>query len=103
ARPPIAEVGIRPDGMYLVTGGFGAFGLATARWLVRNGARHLTLVGRSGATSPQARAQISAFAQAGVHVIEEHVDVAEFAAVSALVSRAHRPDIPLRGVYHAAG
>jgi acyl transferase domain-containing protein/NADPH:quinone reductase-like Zn-dependent oxidoreductase/NADP-dependent 3-hydroxy acid dehydrogenase YdfG len=103
ARPMFANVAIRSDAMYLVTGGFGAFGLATARWLVDNGARHLTLVGRSGAASAQAKEQISAFREAGVSVRQESVDVTDCAAVSALVARAHHADVPLRGVYHAAG
>ena len=42
------------DGTYLITGGLGALGLATARWLVDRGARHLVLVGRRAPT-PQAR------------------------------------------------
>ena len=102
-RPKDNGVGIRSDAQYLVTGGFGAFGLATARWLVDNGARHLTLVGRTGAGSADARDQIAAFQRMGVSVTQEAVDVTDFAAVTGLVSRTHHSDIPLRGVYHAAG
>ncbi|WP_269788664.1 beta-ketoacyl synthase N-terminal-like domain-containing protein, partial [Streptomyces sp. 8ZJF_21] len=36
----------RPSGTVLVTGGTGALGAHTARWLARNGARHLVLAGR---------------------------------------------------------
>ena len=36
---------------YLVTGGVGGLGLTVARWMVDQGARHLILVGRSGASS----------------------------------------------------
>ena len=103
ARPPLERVAIYSDATYLITGGFGAFGLATARWLVRNGAKHLTLVGRTGASGEQAEARIAEFADVGVTVSEECIDVADFAAVSALVSRANRPEAPLRGIYHAAG
>ena len=103
ARPKNNGVGIRSDAQYLLTGGFGAFGLATARWLVDNGARHLTLAGRTGAGSAYARDQIAEFRTMGVSVTQEAVDVSDFAAVAGLVSRTHRSDIPLRGVYHAAG
>ncbi|WP_425303373.1 KR domain-containing protein [Nocardia gipuzkoensis] len=37
-RPKLAHPRIDPDGCYLVTGGFGGFGLATARWLAAEGA-----------------------------------------------------------------
>ncbi|MEU1963370.1 SDR family NAD(P)-dependent oxidoreductase [Nocardia sp. NPDC019304] len=101
-RPKLAHPRIDPDGCYLVTGGFGGFGLATARWLVAEGARTLVLVGRSGASTPQARNQVAAFTAAGVSVIEERVDVADYAATVALVERI-RSVAPLRGVFHAAG
>jgi acyl transferase domain-containing protein/NADPH:quinone reductase-like Zn-dependent oxidoreductase len=88
---------------YLVTGGFGAFGLATARWLVRNGARRLVLAGRSGATTDAARAAIAEFAAAGAEVVEERLDMSDYDAVAALVERIQASGRPLRGVFHAAG
>ncbi|MCZ0986352.1 KR domain-containing protein [Streptomyces diastatochromogenes] len=47
---PVDEgpAGLRADRTYLVTGGLGGLGLVTARKLVALGARHLTLVSRSG-------------------------------------------------------
>jgi microcystin synthetase protein McyG len=48
SRPTRTHGGIRPDGMYLVTGGLGEVGLNVARWLVESGARQLVLVGRTG-------------------------------------------------------
>ncbi|MEV6321163.1 SDR family NAD(P)-dependent oxidoreductase [Nocardia sp. NPDC051787] len=94
---------IDPEGNYLVTGGFGAFGLATARWLVRGGARRLVLAGRSGATGDAARAAVAEFAAAGVQVVEERLDMADYDAVAALIERIQRSGHPLRGVFHAAG
>ncbi len=44
-----------PDRTHLITGGLGGFGLATAEWLVDRGARHLALVGRTGAASEAAQ------------------------------------------------
>jgi NAD(P)-dependent dehydrogenase (short-subunit alcohol dehydrogenase family) len=37
----------RADGTYLITGALGGIGLATARWVVECGARHLLLLGRT--------------------------------------------------------
>jgi len=88
--------------MYLVTGGFGAFGMATARWLVGEGARHLTLVGRTGAAEA-VRRELVEFTEAGIEIIEECVDVANGDAVDNLVSRIHSTSCPLKGIFHAAG
>ncbi|UGT65986.1 SDR family NAD(P)-dependent oxidoreductase [Nocardia gipuzkoensis] len=100
ARPGLP---IDPAASYLVTGGFGAFGLATARWLVRIGARHLVLAGRSGATTDAARAAIAEFVAAGAEVVEERLDMADYDAVAALIERIQTSGRPLRGVFHAAG
>jgi NADPH:quinone reductase-like Zn-dependent oxidoreductase len=37
----------RSDGVYLISGGLGALGRATAEWLLEKGARRLVLIGRS--------------------------------------------------------
>jgi acyl transferase domain-containing protein/NADPH:quinone reductase-like Zn-dependent oxidoreductase/NADP-dependent 3-hydroxy acid dehydrogenase YdfG len=103
ARPRRAGFTIRPDATYMITGGFGAFGLATARWLVSGGARGLVLVGRRGASTPAARSQLAAFVAAGVEVAQEMVDIANQAEVRALMRRTADTMPPLRGVFHAAG
>ncbi|GAB2515371.1 type I polyketide synthase [Nocardia heshunensis] len=102
-RPLLPAVGIRSDATYLVSGGFGSFGLATARWLVREGARHLVLVGRSGAASEVAAQQLREFRAAGITVIEECLDISDPSAVASAVKRIADQGIPLRGVFHAAG
>lgn len=106
-QPPVVPAQprctFRPDATYLVTGGFGDFGLATARWLVAAGAVHLVLVGRRGAHTAQARAQLAAFTAAGVRVRAAALDVADPAAVAALVADVSATMPPLRGVFHAAG
>ncbi|OQS16864.1 polyketide synthase [Nocardia donostiensis] len=102
-RPQHADVPIDASGRYLITGGFGAFGLATARWLVRRGARQLVLVGRSGARSDAARAQLAAWECDGVEVLVERTDITDIAAVRAMIERVHTAEAPLRGVFHAAG
>ncbi|MFJ1455974.1 SDR family NAD(P)-dependent oxidoreductase [Nocardia sp. N2S4-5] len=102
-RPRIDHPRIDPGASYLVTGGFGGFGLATARWLVRAGARRLILAGRGGATTSRARAQLAEFAAAGVDVVPERLDISDYAAVADLVARCQSGPAPLRGIFHAAG
>jgi acyl transferase domain-containing protein/NADPH:quinone reductase-like Zn-dependent oxidoreductase/NADP-dependent 3-hydroxy acid dehydrogenase YdfG/aryl carrier-like protein len=102
-RPQIPSFEVSPDAAYLVTGGFGAFGLATAKWLVAEGARHLVLLGRSGPTTDVARNHLAEFAAAGVDVVVETADVGDYEAVLAAIVRANQPDAPLRGIFHTAG
>ncbi len=102
-KPGWQEFVTDPDGAYLITGGYGGFGLATGRWLVRRGVRHLSLAGRSGATTDFARKQLALWRTSGVEVTEELVDIIDADAVAALVNRCHTTDHPLRGIFHAAG
>ena len=48
-----APLPFRAGASYLITGGLGGLGLEVARWMVRQGARRLILLGRS--PSPRAR------------------------------------------------
>ena len=45
--PPARLMIIKPDASYLITGGLGGLGPHIADWLVKYGARHLILCGRS--------------------------------------------------------
>lgn len=93
---------VRPGCSYLISGGFGGFGLATARSLARSGATHLILAGRSGATTEVARAQIEALRAADVDVWEERIDISDYDQVADLVAKVEASGHPLRGVFHAA-
>ncbi|MTE15996.1 SDR family NAD(P)-dependent oxidoreductase [Nocardia aurantiaca] len=102
-RPMIPAVTVDPAAQYLITGGFGAFGLAIGRWLVGRGARRLTLLGRGGATTEAARTQLAVWQEQGVEVVEERVDVTDAYAMTAVIARTHTAEHPLRGVFHTAG
>ncbi|GEM31393.1 putative polyketide synthase [Nocardia neocaledoniensis NBRC 108232] len=102
-RPALPDVEIDGAATYLVTGGFGGFGMAIGRWLALRGARRLVLVGRGGARTEEARRQLEAWRTVGVEVVEELADVTDAAAVAGVIARANDPQRPLRGVFHAAG
>jgi acyl transferase domain-containing protein/acyl carrier protein len=97
-----STVPVRNDGTYLVTGGLGGFGLATARWLVANGARSLALVGRSGAASAEAQLALAAMADTGAVIRDFAADVADPDALAAVIDAIRSEMPPLRGVIHAA-
>ncbi|GGO42874.1 polyketide synthase [Streptomyces daqingensis] len=92
---------VRPSGTYLITGGLGALGLTTARYLVEQGARHLVLVGRSapGADAEQVLEELRARAEVTV----ASADVSERGPVDGLLARIDASMPPLAGIVHAAG
>ncbi|MGW7688466.1 SDR family NAD(P)-dependent oxidoreductase [Streptomyces asiaticus] len=92
---------VRPFGTYLITGGLGALGLETARYLTAKGARHLALVGRSAPGPDAEEALASLRTRAEVTVFA--ADVSERAAVEDLLTRVERCLPPLAGIVHAAG
>ncbi len=100
---PITD--IRSDAAYLVTGGLGDFGLATAKWLAGKGAGTIVLAGRSGAARPAQQAAVEALRAGGADVRVDQADVADRAGVDALLARlSEMPGgVALRGVFHAAG
>jgi myxalamid-type polyketide synthase MxaB len=92
---------LRPDGVYVVTGGFGALGLATARWLAARGARQLVLVGRRD-PRPEAQQAIAELRARGTPVSARRLDVADTEATMRLMAELRQLG-PLRGLVHAAG
>ena len=93
---------VSPENAHLITGGFGGFGLETARWLVDNGARTIVLLGRRGAASGDARAAIAALTARGIGIEAASIDVADQSALQKLFARFGRDLPPLAGVIHAA-
>ncbi|MEO3796791.1 SDR family NAD(P)-dependent oxidoreductase [Nonomuraea sp. B10E15] len=91
-----------PRGTYLVSGGLGGFGAATARWLAARGARRLALVGRRGIDSPEAAGLLRDLAELGADTHVYAADVSDRAAMTRVVQEARAEGRPLRGVVHAA-
>ncbi|AKT40701.1 type I polyketide synthase [Chondromyces crocatus] len=94
---------LRADGSYLITGGLGGLGLSIARWMVDQGARHLVLLGRSGATTPEQHAALAALAEAGASVRVAQADVQDATQLGQLLDDLRATLPPLRGIVHAAG
>jgi acyl transferase domain-containing protein/NADPH:quinone reductase-like Zn-dependent oxidoreductase/acyl carrier protein len=111
-QPPSAATPIAPaaprgfhvsgDGVHLVIGGTGGFGLATACWLADRGARRIVLVSRSGKVRDDARRTLDELVGRGVTVDIVACDVADETAVSDLLSRVRGEGHPIRSVFHSA-
>ncbi|WP_455907477.1 type I polyketide synthase [Streptomyces niveus] len=92
----------RPRGTVLITGGTGVVGAHVARWLARGGAERLVLTSRRGPEAPGAAELAAELTELGAEVLVESCDVADPAALTALID-ALPADKPLTAVLHAAG
>ncbi|HEY1278365.1 MAG TPA: beta-ketoacyl synthase N-terminal-like domain-containing protein [Acidimicrobiales bacterium] len=119
ARRPVEPrtlLSFRPDGSYLVTGGFGALGEHVAEWLVAEGARRVVLIGRTelpsrsawsavDADTPAGRriATVQRLERAGAAVHVGAVDVGDAAALTRFLDEFRAEGWPpIRGVFHTA-
>jgi epothilone polyketide synthase D len=98
----IQDSPIKPEGVYLITGGLGGLGLTVARWLADRGARQLVLVGRRGVTSEDTERTIAELIERGVNVRIEKVDVGQREQVASLLARTRETMASIRGIVHAA-
>ncbi|MFJ5260141.1 SDR family NAD(P)-dependent oxidoreductase [Streptomyces sp. NPDC088387] len=99
---PVAGHAVGPDGTVLITGGLGALGGDVARQLVSAGCRHLLLTGRRGEDTPGAAELVAELTAAGADVRVRACDVADRAALAALIADVPAEN-PLTGVFHLAG
>jgi NADPH:quinone reductase-like Zn-dependent oxidoreductase/lauroyl/myristoyl acyltransferase/NADP-dependent 3-hydroxy acid dehydrogenase YdfG len=92
----------KADASYLITGGLSGFGLAVAEWMLRSGARHLVLVGRTGAASDAAQQAVTRLRDLGGEVLALAADVASAADVERVFATIAGQLPPLRGIVHSA-
>jgi acyl transferase domain-containing protein/short-subunit dehydrogenase/acyl carrier protein len=95
--------GWRPRGTVLITGGTGALGGHVARWLAHSGAEHLVLLSRRGQDAPGVAERVDELTTLGVRVSVFACDLADRAAVAAVVERVQSGGDRIRAVMHVAG
>ncbi|WP_175856968.1 type I polyketide synthase [Burkholderia anthina] len=92
-----------PHAAYLIVGGTGGLGFATARWMIERGARHLTLASRRGVLGDAMQAEADRWRDAvGANVSVARCDVTDSAALEGLVNEIEGHGTPLKGVLHSA-
>ena len=102
ADAPLA-LELDPAAAYLIVGGTGGLGFATARWMMTRGARHLVLVSRSGALPPEQTEEAARWhAEAGVQVHVAACDATDSASLERLLADVAARGTPLKGVLHSA-
>lgn len=101
ALRPAGMLVCQSDATYLITGGLGGLGLATAAFLADRGAKQLLLIGRNPPTDAAQR-QLDALAARGIHVNVAQADVSDRAQLARALLRID-PACPLRGIFHSVG
>jgi len=99
---PTGHFAVNPRARYLIVGGLGGFGLATAQWLATKGAKHLVLMSRTTNPTADAAKGLAELKARGVRVELAGIDVGDRAALERYLLTLERSDIPLKGVFHAA-
>ena len=93
----------RGDGAFIITGGLGGLGLATAEWIAAKGGRHLILLGRTLHQTEALQQRIAALEAAGAKIETRAMDIRDSAALTALFAGLDEAGVPVRGIVHAAG
>jgi acyl transferase domain-containing protein/thioesterase domain-containing protein/acyl carrier protein len=104
--PLSATIEARRNATYLITGGLGDLGLATARWLVGRGAKYIALLSRRDTATADERVQreVSALIEAGASIKSIVCDVSSRDSSAAALSDLRESGFPeIAGVVHAAG
>lgn len=87
---------------YLITGGTGGLGSSIARWLAREGARHIVLASRSGTSQKRVQKPLEELRGKEVNVVLAKCDVADRAQVQKLISECQLTLPPIKGEFHGA-
>ena len=91
---------LKPDVSYLIVGGLKGLCGSVAVWLARNGARHITVVSRSGISDDKSQAVVKNMESYGAKVYEARGDVARRADVVKAYAASH--PVPVGGVIQGA-
>ena len=102
AAPALTRPAAPIRGGWLIAGGTGGFGLATAAALAARGAEKLWLTSRSGRPDAAGAARIGEMIAEGVSVETLALDITDPDAVATAFEQIGADRIPLRGVVHSA-
>ncbi len=100
--PGLKSIPLQPDKTYLIAGGYGGFGFATARHFISHGARNLLLIGRRGIPSPEIGREIDQYRQKGINIETIGIDICNAVQVNHIFENTKQNFPPIGGIVHAA-
>lgn len=89
------------DGEYIVIGGLGGLGRYICSWMVEHGAKHITILSRSGMKTSEAKDTVANLRASGASITVNKADACNASQVEQAFSQA-RERRPIKGVVHLA-
>ncbi|EOD43942.1 putative polyketide synthase protein [Neofusicoccum parvum UCRNP2] len=93
---------MNPEACYIIVGGFGGVGKSIAGYLVKNGARYLAIISRSGAASPEDRSFMEELKCKGANVRAYASDISQMDSLKTTLDRIEVEMPPIKGVINSA-
>lgn len=93
---------LRDDASYLLIGGLGGIGRATAFWMLKHDARNFIFASPSGSDKEKSREVIALLKEQGAQVSVFKCDISNAADLDHLLEHSERDMPPIRGMIHGA-
>ncbi|KAE8325397.1 hypothetical protein BDV39DRAFT_206936 [Aspergillus sergii] len=100
--PRQSDMLLRPDVSYMLVGGLGGIGRATALWLADHGARTIIFVSRSGLSGASSQRTIQGLNEKGVRTIILACDISQLDQVEKMMNDLAETVPSIRGVIQGA-
>lgn len=92
----------QPDVSYLLVGGLGGIGRATALWMTDNGVKNIIFANRSGMKSQEAKVLIDTLKERGCKATVYSCDVSKAEDVESMMVQSTKDMPPVKGVIQSA-
>ncbi len=92
----------RYDASYLLVGGFGGIGRATALWMLNHGARNFIFASRTGLDREKSRETVALLRDQGARTLVSRCDISKADDCDRLLRECGREMPPIRGMIHGA-
>lgn len=93
---------LNPEASYVIAGGLGGLGRAVSRWLVRQGARYLILLSRSGPSTAKALELLSELKEKGAYIEAPCCDISNEESLRAVLGSCSARLPPIKGCIQAS-
>lgn len=87
---------------YVLAGGLGGLGRSIARWMVKNGAKNLIFLSRSGLQKPEAKRLVEELTSGGASIASFCCDLADEKRIKVIAEECTRDLPPISGVIQGA-
>ena len=102
APPAMNSPFLREDASYLLIGGLGGIGRATASWMLRHGAKHFIFASPRGSAKQKAKETVALLKEQGAQVTVFKCDISRIDDLDQLLEQSRLDMPPIRGVIHGA-